>query len=83
MADAIKIMETIKKCKITRYDETIKEPPYLTIKIDKMEVKKPEKDNLGEEFCERLRYGCKANGYQLKFYTKSEDKDYDYEAVVY
>ena len=83
MADAIKIMETIKKCIISRYDETIKEPPYLTIKIDEMEVKQPEKDNLGEEFCERLRCGCKSKGYQFKFYTTSEDKDYDYEVVVY
>lgn len=76
-------METIKKCIISRYDETIKSPPYLTIKIDKMEVKKPEKDNLGEEFYERLRCGCKAKGYKFKFYTLSDDKDYDYKVVVY
>lgn len=78
-----KNMETIKKCKISRYDETIKEPPYLTIQIDKMEVKQPEKDNLGEEFAERLRCGCRMNGYQFKFYTMSEDIDYDYNVVVY
>ena len=78
-----KIMEIIKKCKISRYDETIKSPPYLTMKIDEMEVKRPEKDNLGKEFCERLRCGCKAKGYQFKFYTTSEDKEYDYKVVVY
>lgn len=78
-----KNMEIIKKCKISRYDETITEPPYLTIQIDKMEVKKPIKDNLGEEFAERLRCGCRMNGYQFKFYTMSEDNDYDYEVVVY
>jgi len=77
-------METVKKCKISRYDETIKEPPFLTIQIDKMEVKQPEKDNLGEEFAERLRYCCRMKGYQFKFYTMcSDDKDYDYNVVVY
>jgi hypothetical protein len=75
-------MEVIKKCKISRYDGTITKPPYVTIQIDKMEVKQPEKDNLGEEFVERLIQGCVINGYQFKFYTMSEDKDYDYEVVV-
>jgi hypothetical protein len=76
-------METIKKCKISRYDETIKEPPYLTIPFDEMEIKKPEIDNLGEEFCERLIRSCRAKGYIFRFYTMSVNKDYDYEVVVY
>lgn len=76
-------METVKKCMISRYDETIKEPPYLTIQIDKMEVREPENDEFGEEFAERLRCGCRMNGYIFKFYTISEDEDYDYNVVVY
>lgn len=76
-------MGTIKKCKISRYDETIEKPPYLTIQIDKMEVRKPEKDNLGEEFAERLMEGCRAKGHLFKFYTMCHDEDYDYEVVVF
>jgi len=68
---------------ISRYDETIKEPPYLTIQIDEIEVRQPETDHLGEEFAERLRCGCRMNGYQFKFYTLSENKDYDYEVIIY
>ena len=48
-----------------------------------MEVSKPEKDNLGELFAKRLRFGCHLAGYQFKFYTISENKDYDYNVVVY
>jgi hypothetical protein len=75
-------MSNIKKMMITRYDDTIKEPPYLTIQIDKMLVEKPESDNLGEEFCERIRQGCSLQGYQFKFYTMSSNPEYDYEVIV-
>lgn len=67
---------------ITRYDDKIKEPPYLTIQIDKMLVEKPEHDNLGEEFYERIRQGCRGQGYQFKFYTMSTNPEFDYEVVV-
>jgi hypothetical protein len=76
-------METLKKCQITRYDETINEPPYVTIPFDKMEILKPEHDKLGEEFCERLIRTCKSKGYIFRFYTISNNKDFDYEVVVY
>jgi hypothetical protein len=72
----------IKKMMITRYDETITKPPYLTIQIDKMLVEKPENDNLGEEFCERIRQSCRGRGYQFKFYTTSDNSEFDYEVVV-
>jgi hypothetical protein len=75
-------MSNIKKMMITRYDETITEPPYLTIQIDKMLVEKPENDNLGEEFCERIRQSCRGRGYQFKFYTTSDNSEFDYEVVV-
>ena len=75
-------MSNIKKMMITRYDDTIKEPPYLTIQIDKMLVGKPEHDNLGEKFCERIRQGCLGQGYQFKFYTTSSNLEFDYEVVV-
>jgi hypothetical protein len=77
-------MDTVKKCKITRYDETIKEPPYLTIQIDEMTVEKPETDYLGELFADRLDNGCILKGYTFKFYSScSDDENYDYEVVVY
>jgi hypothetical protein len=75
-------MSNIKKMMITRYDETITKPPYLTIQIDKMLVEKPENDNLGEEFCERIRQSCRGRGYQFKFYTTSDNSEFDYEVVV-
>lgn len=75
--------EVLKRCVISKYDNTIKEPPYLTIKIDEMEVKQLKKDDLGEEFAEKLRIGCEMKGYRFKFYTTSDDNTYDYEVVVY
>ena len=69
---------------ISRYDETITKPPYLTIQIDEVEVEYPEVDDLGEEFARRLIFACKLKGYDFKFYTSSsENSDYDYEIVVY
>jgi len=76
-------MDIIKKCKISRYDETITETPFITIQFDEIEIPQPEKDNLGEEFAERLRSGCRMKGYTFKFYITSGDDDYDYELVVY
>ncbi len=54
----------------------------MTIQIDKMLVEKPEHDNLGEEFCERIRQDCRGKGYQFKFYTMSTNPEFDYEVVV-
>lgn len=74
----------IKKCIISRYDETIKEPPFLTIPIDKVEVIEPENDYLGEKFADILNAACFSKGYIFKFYTScSEREDIDYEIVVY
>lgn len=76
-------MGKIKKCKITRYDNSITEPPYLTIKIDEMEVLEPEVDYLGEKFAEMLIKKCNQKGYVFKFYTMSTESEYDYEVVVF
>ena len=73
----------IKKCIISRYDETINEPPYLTIPIDSVEVTRPEIDNYGENFYNVLNKACKNKGYVFKFYTSSSENDIDYEIVVY
>ena len=75
-------MEILKKCIITRYDETIKEPPFLTIPIDKVDVLKPENDEGGSEFADRLREACFNKGYLFKFYTTCSKKDVDFELVV-
>ena len=76
-------MSNVKKMTISRYDESITEPPYLTIQLDTLSIDEPKNDYLGEEFCERLRRGCIAKGYQFRFYTLSEDPNYDYEVIVY
>ena len=76
-------MEQIKKCIITRYDETIKEPPFLTIPLDKVDVPQPVNDDGGSEFCERLKSACRSKGYTFKFYTTGTDFNVDYELVVF
>jgi hypothetical protein len=72
-----------KKCIISRYDETLTKPPYLTIPIDKVEVVEPETDHLGEEFANRLRIACRSKGYDFKFYTMSKEEGMDYNIIVY
>lgn len=79
----MKNKDTLKKCIISRYDYTIKEPPFLTIKLDTTEVLKPQKDHLGEELARRLIIACGKKGYMFKFYTMSREKGFDYEIVVY
>ncbi len=77
------IKGVLKKCVITRYDKTIKKPPYLTIPIDEIEVPKPDLDDYGDEFAERLRCACRSRGQIFKFYTIwSENDKYDFELVV-
>lgn len=75
--------EVTKRCSIERYDEAIKEPPYLTIPIDNFDVYEPEQDDGGEEFARRLSLFCKRKGYHFKFYTVSNDDEFDYKVVVY
>ena len=76
-------MSNIKKCVISRYDETIKEPPFLTIPLDTVEVIEPENDNGGVEFAARLMSACSMKGYIFKFYTSCSKREEDYEIVVY
>lgn len=71
-----------KKCIISRYDKSIKNPPYKTLPIDKVKVEKPINDNLGELFASILYDTCIEKGYKFKFYTTSDKKDFDYEIVV-
>lgn len=75
---------SIKKCVITRYDETIKKPPYLTIPIDNVEVFQPDNDEGGVDFANNLRIACSEKGYTFRFYSSGVDyKDVDFEIVVY
>ena len=76
-------MGTIKKCVITRYDDSITEPPFKTIPVGSVEVCKPDNDEYGKEFAERLRAGCRMHGHLFKCYTTSVDKEYDFEVIVY
>lgn len=71
------------KCIISRYDMTVKEPPYTTIKIDEMTVVKPDEDYLGTRFADNLWKKCKELGYDFKFYTTSIEEGFDYEVVVH
>ena len=59
------------RCMISRYDETIKEPPFETIQIGEMEVEVPRVDHLGERFYMNLVKELKLQGYRIKFYTLS------------
>lgn len=72
----------IKKCYISRYDKSITEPPYLTIKFDEVEIEAPLADNLGETFAKKISEACIAKGYIFKFYTSSGDDRFDFEIVV-
>lgn len=72
-----------KRCKITKYDETIKEPPYLTVYVDATTVEEPDfVDQGGVEFHLRLRSACHSLGHEMKFYTLSNDNLFDYELVI-
>lgn len=71
------------KCYISKYDKSIKEFPFKTIKIDEAYILQPENDYLGEKFAENIKNVCKQKGFEFKFYTLSELKDYKYEIVVY
>lgn len=75
-------MGITKKCSISKYDESIKEPPFLTMKIDETVLNKPENDYLGEKFAAILRNKCKEMDYKFRFYSLSQDKEYDYDIVV-
>lgn len=77
------IKSNIKKCIISRYDTTITKPPYLTIPIDKVEVREPENDEGGVELSERLIAACRSRGYVFKFYTMNNKGEEDYEIVVH
>lgn len=67
---------------ISRYDETIKEPPFETIPISEMVVEVPYVDYLGEKFYSNLVKGCKTQGYRIKFYTTSSEEGFIYNVVV-
>lgn len=75
--------DILRKCLISRYDETIKEPPFLTIPIDKVDVIEPENDKGGSEFARRLRTACYEKGYFFKFYTSCSYREEDYNIIVY
>tara|TARA_R110000782_G_scaffold241759_1_gene328213 strand:+ start:1054 stop:1293 length:240 start_codon:yes stop_codon:yes gene_type:complete len=72
------------KCIVSRYDDTIKEPPFKTIPIDTIEIQDtdPIVDKGGETRYLRLVQACKAKGHTLKFYTLSEEKGMTYDVVV-
>ena len=73
-----------RKCKITRYDDTITSPPYLRIFLEDVEIEEPEEsDEYGEIFAERIRRACKSKGYTFKSYSLSPDDAYDFELIVW
>ena len=70
------------RCMISRYDETIKEPPFETIQIGEMEVEVPRVDHLGERFYMNLVEELKLQGYRIKFYTLSSEDGFKYNVIV-
>ena len=75
--------ETLRKCIISKYDETITEPPFLTIPLDEVEVMEPKKGDLGVEFSNRMKKACREKGYVFKFYTMSKKEGFDFEIVMH
>lgn len=75
-------MNMLKRCRIIKYDETVKRPPYKFIELDTVEVEKPGNDYLGEAFFDELLDACFDKGYSFKFYSLSDDEDFDYDLVV-
>ena len=75
------VKDQLKKCLISKYDDTIKKAPFKTIPIDSVEVFEPDKG--GVEFATRLKCACRMKGYYFKFYTISMDKNFDYEIIIY
>ena len=77
-------MEALKiNCIISRYDETITEPPFKTIRLSTCEVVRPLTDNGGEKFFENIKNACKTQGYKAKFYTLTSEPRFTFEIVVY
>lgn len=78
-------MGTLKKCRIAKYDKSIKEPPFLTIPLDEVEVEEPDDnmDDLGSRFSRNLHVACAKKGYTMQFYTTSDEEGFDYKIVVY
>ena len=73
-----------KNCIIERYDKTITEAPFTSIRMDEVEVEEPEINNdLGSTFAEILRVACREKGYMFKFYTMSQEEGYDYNITVW
>lgn len=72
----------LKKVIISKYDETIKFPPYRTIQVDETTVEKPEQDYLGKILYENLKNSCRVKGYRMQFYTLSQNPAFDYEVIV-
>lgn len=77
-------MESLKiNCIISRYDETITEPPFKTIRLSTCKVVRPLTDNGGEKFFENIKSECKKQGYNAKFYTSTTEPGFTFEVVVY
>ena len=70
------------RCMISRYDETITEPPFDTIQIGEMEVEVPRVDHLGVMFYRNLCKECINQGYNIKAYTKSDKLGFKYNIIV-
>lgn len=75
--------ETRVKCILAKYDDTITEAPFKTIKIDEFEVNVPSEDDGGVILAGRLHMACANKGYTMQFYTSSDVEGYTYEVVIY
>ena len=70
------------KCRVQQYDPAVTEPPLQFVTLNEFECHQPEDDYLGERFCMILHSNCWRLGYSMKFYSNSDDENYDYDVVV-
>jgi len=72
-----------KRCMVSRYDYSIKQPPFLGIQVGEFMIEEPERDHLGEQLCAKFRTACWLSGFTFKFWTTSTNPMYDYDVYVY
>ena len=77
-------MNTKVKCAVKKYDPE-RAPCFGFIHLAEFETRKPshEDDPRGEVFASRLSMMTARKGFQMKFYSHSSDKDYDYDVVIW
>jgi len=70
----------IQKCRIQKYNVD-NEPLFIILK-ENIIVEDPELKDGGKEFAARLRGACRAEGYNMRFYSICDDRQHDLDIIV-